>query len=139
MSTPSALVPMRAFLLSQSSITDIVGQRVYYRSLPQNCVMPALTYWRGDIKYEYQMGGPVDAVTVDVHFAAHGEAGSQPHELIAALDALFDGTTAMAIPGASVRQTLLKPGGKDQHDEYDAELQIYKVFSVVQILYTATD
>lgn len=129
---------MRAYLLSESSITDIVGDRVYYLSLPQNSQLPALTYWRGDIEYDYQASGVVDTVMVEVHFTAHGEAGSQPHELIGALVELFDGMTAMTIPGASIRNTRLRSGNKDQHDEYDATLQHYKVHAVVEIAYTVS-
>lgn len=70
---------VRTFLLTQSSVTDLVGTRIYPMQLPQNAQLPAIVYRRITTGHEETIdgskGGLADArVQYDCYAVTHDQA-----------------------------------------------------------------
>ena len=48
---------VRAYILADTQISNLVGARMYPRMLPQNVTLPALVYQRVDTRRRHDMGG----------------------------------------------------------------------------------
>lgn len=54
---------LRTFLLADSTITALVGQRVHVDSLPQGSLLPALTFLRVSVEHDHDLGGETGLAT----------------------------------------------------------------------------
>ena len=48
-------VAVRAYLLTKTAVTDIVGQRIYTDILPQSATLPAITLSKISTRHEHQL------------------------------------------------------------------------------------
>ncbi len=67
---------LRTYLLTQPSVTALVGNRIYASDLPQNYKLPAITYHVISKVDEYSLNGALDLATVRVQLDCYGEGRS---------------------------------------------------------------
>ena len=63
--------PLREYLLSGSSLTDMVGKRVHFAKAPKDSIAPYVLYRTRTAKHEYGFGGADAGQTSDVVLDLH--------------------------------------------------------------------
>ena len=66
MALPDTNAVIRAYLVAQTTLTDVVGQRVYCPRLPENAALPAVSFFtRGGTSTPYIPGWVAPSVQFD--------------------------------------------------------------------------
>lgn len=63
---------VRQYLLGKTAVTDLVGQRIYSKRLPQNATLPAVTMRINNEGLEHALDGLVGLVATRVQFECFG-------------------------------------------------------------------
>lgn len=61
-------IATRAYLLTKTAVTDIVGQRIYAQQLPQGATIPAVTMTTISESYDHDLAGLAGIVQTRIQF-----------------------------------------------------------------------
>ena len=64
---------VRTYLLSQSAVTDIIGQRMYFDVLQQNCTLPAATISKTSESHEHEISDRAGHVKTRLQITCHAD------------------------------------------------------------------
>ncbi len=89
MKSPEAV--LRAALVGSTSVTTLVGLRIYPVLAPASATLPFVTWRRTGIQREQTLGNPMGMPRVTVEFQAYGVTYDQTREVADALRRVLDG------------------------------------------------
>ena len=121
---------LRPYLLTQSAVTDLVGERIYPSTAPQRPQRPLLVYRRSESSYEYAQPGDVEICKARVHFHCQGRSASEARALAHALRVAFDGLRGV-LGDVTIAFTFLDA---DQ-DRYEDSTGTYETEQQIQFWY----
>lgn len=97
---------LRNALMSDASITSLVGYRIYPHLAPATATLPFLNWRRTAITREQTFAGPMGVPRVSVEIAVFAETYLEARKIADAMRAVLDGYTG-SFDNTIVRQTLL--------------------------------
>ena len=134
MTASQLLNPLREHLLSSSSLTDLVGDRVHASRAPEGLSSPYVLYRIRNARHEYGFGGPGAGQTTNVLFDVHivEEAGSSASALVSISAELHVLMVAWSAPsGWAIRDIELESERSDAFGEqgrfYETHTMSYRV------------
>jgi len=110
---------LKTFLLAQSGLTDLIGQRYYPLILPQECQLPAVTYEKmsGDRIHAFSADiGASPTIQLSAYGATYTSASAVFEQLRSALQNYLN-TTMGGAGGLSVKAVILE----DEDDDYETD------------------
>ena len=123
--------PLREHLLSDPTLTDLVGDRVHFSKAPEGLSSPYILYRIRNAKHEYGFGGPDSGQTTNVLFDLHlvaEDASSDVTALTAIAAAVHVLMVAWSSPtGWSIRQVELE---SERADAFGEQGRFYETFTM---------
>lgn len=120
---------MKTYILTLTSITDIIGARIYYQKLPEDPILPAIVYNRISSTRSRTHDGDSDLSKPRIQYSIWG---STPINVMALADAFedefksFSGTAGSSTVYATIvenRLSMIDPESKFYHIPIDLMIQ----------------
>lgn len=113
MSLKAPEIVLRTALLNSTSVTSIVGSKVYPLLAPASASLPLVTWRRSAISREQTLSNPMGVPRVSVEFAVYGTSYEQARQLADNMRRVLDGYSG-TVDNTQVRQTSLE----NEFDEF---------------------
>lgn len=91
-----------AYLLAQTALTALVGQRIDWLKRPQGSALPSITLQTASAPRDYGLAGRVGLTGYLVQFDIWGSSFKQTQDTLAALIPALDALTASPFQGAFI-------------------------------------
>jgi hypothetical protein len=104
---------LRTALVGSTSVTSIVGSRIYPVLAPASAALPFVTWRRSGIQREQTLKAPMGIPRVTVEYSIYGTTYEQAREVADAMRRVLDGYGGTS-DNTTVRQTSLE----DESDDF---------------------
>jgi hypothetical protein len=104
---------LRSALVGDTSVTAIIGSRIYPVLAPASAALPFVTWRRSGIERGQTLSGPVGLPRVSVEYSIYGATYEQARSAADAMRVVLDGYGGTA-DNTTVRQTSLE----DESDDF---------------------
>lgn len=104
---------LRTALVGSTSVTSIVGTRIYPVLAPASAALPFVTWRRSGIQREQTLTAPMGIPRVSVEYSIYGTTYEQAREVADAMRRVLDGYGGTS-DNTTVRQTSLE----DESDDF---------------------
>lgn len=129
---------LRNALISDASVTQYVGHRVFYDLAASEDSLPFITYRRADIRREQTLSYPMGVPTVSVEIAVYATSRLVARKIADAARSVLDGYVG-SFDNTTVRQTSLEGESDDVIALDGAELpSAYAVTQTYDVLWQET-
>lgn len=129
---------LRNALISDASVTQYVGHRVFYDLAASEDSLPFITYRRADIRREQTLSYPMGVPTVSVEIAVYATSRLVARKIADAARSVLDGYVG-SFDNTTVRQTSLESESDDVIALDGAELpNAYAVTQTYDVLWQET-
>lgn len=129
---------LRNALISDASVTQYVGHRVFYDVAASEDSLPFITYRRADIRREQTLSYPMGVPTVSVEIAVYATSRLVARKIADAARSVLDGYVG-SFDNTTVRQTSLESESDDVIALDGAELpSAYAVTQTYDVLWQET-
>lgn len=129
---------LRNALISDASVTQYVGHRVFYDLAASEDSLPFITYRRADIRREQTLSYPMGVPTVSVEIAVYATSRLVARKIADAARSVLDGYVG-SFDNTTVRQTSLESESDDVIALDGAELpSAYAVTQTYDVLWQET-
>jgi len=110
-------VAVRAYLLTKTAITDIVGQRIYTDKLPQKATLPAVTMRIQSERHIHALTGLVGLVDTRLQFECYSASRIATNNLCNEI--IFSGIDAIkgTYSGLDIRGVMVEDGRRSFEDD----------------------
>ncbi len=129
MSIADSNIIIRDYLVSRTTLTDLVGQRIYIPRLPENATLPAIGFFsRGGSSTPYIPGW----VTPSVQFDCWGDSPEAAREVYRKLYDELQGIQQVTVGSNSIESAIEEVQGQDLVDvEIPNYFRVLTFFSII--------
>lgn len=129
---------LRNAIISDASVTQYVGHRVYYDIAPAEDALPFVNYRRANITREQTLSNPMGVPTVSVDVTIYAVTRTESRKIADAVRAVLDGY-AGSFDNTRIRQTSLESESDDVIALDGAEMpSVYAVTQTYDLLWQET-
>lgn len=108
---------VRAYLLTKTAVTDLVGQRYYQKRLLQDATIPAITTKILSEEYEHALDGLGGIVSTRINFECFADSSETARSVADAV--IWSGIDAIkgTYASTSIRSVMVEDGRREYEDE----------------------
>ena len=111
---------LRDYLLADSTITALVGQRVYVEELPQNSPLPAITFLRVNVDHDHDLEGETGLATARFQIDSWADSPLNALALAERVRLRLDGYQGTM--GSTTVQSILLDAEREWSEEIEARV-----------------
>jgi len=118
---------LATYLLGQTAISSLVGDRIYWTQLPQGSGRPYILLSVVSSVPNVVFGGATGLVQSRVQFDCWGDGYYQAKNIARALDTLLNGKSLLTTGSGAIRfEGFFLEAERDGHDDVDAPDDLYR-------------
>ncbi len=106
-------IAIRTYLLTKSTVTDIVGQRIYADMLPQNPTLPAVTFSKVSTSHDHTISNLAGLAHCRLQFDCYATTRTTANEICEVIRKCGVITQKGTLSGVDVRGVRLEDGQRN--------------------------